>query len=203
MSDHGDARLAARRAIEFETIDLKLADTVNSALDAEAYCTKRYNQTFVGVGELRSSLNAVEWELYECVSLLHMLGEMRRRTATEFGLSPGEPMRHVFPELVGIRHAIHHNGLVGLNLTTTLPDPHVVVLTKSVRRHGNWDDDTPDFETFFHDADDAMVVSALLEEARDRAPEVVSDTVERLQRLFGVAELREHARSVDLYSDPS
>ncbi|QGA81372.1 hypothetical protein [Halomicrobium sp. LC1Hm] len=199
-----DLAHAARRLVEFDSIRSKLRDTRQTALSDMDKCVHTYRLKFSGRRELRRDLNECEWSIYQYASLLHMLGEMVDRTHDEFGtrLEQHAPIEHEMPKLVGLRHAVHHNGLVGVNIAEvdSFPDPVVVVPVTSIERHGSWGDGNPAFSTFFHDVSgDAFALAPVVENSAEPVEGIVDELERQLTEQFGDDELRRAATNVQLY----
>ena len=199
-----DLALAARRLVEFDSIRSKLRDSRQTALSDVGKCVHTYRLKFSGRRELRRDLNECEWSIYQYASLLHMLGEMVERTHDEFGthLQRPAPIEHEVPKLAGLRHAIHHNGLIGINIAEVdgLPDPVVVVPVESVRAHGSWGDGNPDFATFFHGVSgDVFALEPIVENSSVPADGIISELVAQLEEMFGEEALKKAATNVQLY----
>lgn len=196
--------LAARRVVEFESIQSKLHVARREAITDFDTCIRTYRRKYSGQREIRRDLNQCEWATYRYANLLHMLGEMVRRTNDEFGtrLRDHAPVRHEVPELVGLRHCIHHRGLVGANIVETAQHPHpaVCIPIRSVERHGDWGGDKPDFQTFFHGVSgDALVLRPLIERSESACDGIVAEIIAELEELYGEDELLKTAASSQLY----
>lgn len=206
MPDEGAVGSAARRLIEFDTIQRKLTDAANQLTNAEETCTVQYDAEFSGTRQIKTLLNEVEWSCYQYSSLLHMLGEMIDRTHDEFGtrLRNHAEIRHELPKLIGLRNAIHHNGLVGLNITQIGGTSHVIIPTVSIRRHGNWGaENSPDFETFFHSAGDAIVVASTVTNSKPVFEAIIRDMTSAITKQFDEETLRQRASNLDVYATQS
>lgn len=204
MPEPPDIQLAARRLVELESIRPKLFDSKTNVLHELERCLATYRQPSWGRRELRTDLNGCEWSVYQHTSLLHMLGELCERTRAEFDVQPANysPIRYEAAELVGIRHAIHHNGLIGLNIADvqTYPEPLTVMPLESIRIHGSWGGNHPKFQTFFHDVSgDAIVLSPLIEDSYETAEGLIEAYTDELQREFGEDELSKEAASIQIY----
>lgn len=139
--------------------------------------------------------------------MLHQLQNVCDRTIDEFGvtLSHSSPIQHETPELLGIRHAIHHRGLMGLNITPGNGESGAKVLMPldSIRVHGSWGDGNPSFETHFHRILDhngkAVLIRPLLSESREKYENVIEEMVLALESEFGRKKLSEELASGGLY----
>lgn len=203
MSDREELNLAARRLVEFETIERKLVEAAAAVANSEDACTLQYETTYAGTRRTKHLLNEVEWECYQYASLIHMLGEMIDRTHDEFGtrLRNHTEVRHELPKLVGIRHAIHHNGLVGLNIVQLRSEPYVVVPTTSVEKHGNWGEDgNPSFQTFFHSAGDLITIGPLATNSKKTVRSLVKDIIGAVEEQFDPERLRQRVSEVEIYT---
>lgn len=203
-SPSGDLRLAARRLVELDSIRSKLRDARSTALDDVEKCIHTYRLKYSGRRELRRDLNECEWSIYQYASLLHMLGEMVERTNDEFGtsLESHAPIRHEVPKLIGIRHCVHHNGLIGLNVAEVdgIPDPVVVVPVDSIEAHGSWGDGNPSFETFFHGVSgDVLALAPVIQNSGGPIDGIVTELETQLEDEFGEEELKRAATNVQLY----
>lgn len=203
MSSEGIA-LAARRLVEFESIQSKLHEARRNAITDFDTCVRAYRQKYSGQHELRQDLNECEWATYRYANLLHMLDQMVRRTNDEFGirLRSRDPVRHEVPRLIGIRHCIHHRGLVGANIVEApaVPDPAVCMHVESLRRHGDWGGNNPDFRTFFHDEEQLLVLRPVVENSERKCDAVVTEVIDRLEERYGEDELLKAISSVELYA---
>lgn len=204
MSSSPDIQLAARRLVELESLQSKLFDSRTDVLHELERCIVTYQQPSWGRRELRTDLNECEWSVYQYTSLLHMLGEVCERTREEFGvqLERYSPIRHEIPELIGIRHAIHHNGLIGLNIAEVpnYPDPLAVMPLESIRKHGSWGAGKPNFQTFFHGVSgDAVVFGPLVETSYESSDGIIEAHTDGLEDEFGKDALSKEAASVQLY----
>lgn len=196
--------LAARRLVEFESIQSKLHEARRDAITDFDTCIRAYRQTYSGRHELRRDLNECEWTTYRYASLLHMLGELVQRTSDEFDvrLRDCDPVRHEVPKLIGIRHCIHHRGLVGLNIVETelTRKPAICMYAESLRKHGDWGGNNPSFEMFFHGLEnDALALRPIVENSKRRCNVIISEVIEKLETRFGEARLRKSATDLQLY----
>lgn len=203
MSEEGIA-FAARRLVEFESLQSKLHEARRDAITDFDTCIRSYRQTYSGKHELRRELNECEWATYRYASLLHMLGELVQRTSDEFGfrLRNCAPVRHEVPKLIGIRHCIHHQGLVGVNVgeLPSPPTPAICMHLESLRKHGNWDGNNPTFRTFFRDEDEELLVlRPLVENSERKCDRIVAEVIERLEEEYGADELLRETADVGLY----
>lgn len=194
--------LAARRLLEFESIQSKLHEARRDAITDFDTCIRAYRQKYSGQHELRRDLNECEWATYRYASLLHMLDQMVRRTSDEFGirLRDRDPVRHEVPKLIGVRHCIHHRGLVGVNIAKppTTPGLTICMHVESLRRHGNWGGNNPDFRTFFYDEDELLVLRPIIETSERKCDAIVTGVIDRMEEQFGEDELLMAATNVDL-----
>jgi len=196
--------LAARRLVELESVLSKLRETRESAIQDVNKCLDTYELTYSGRRELRRDLNECEWSVYQYCSLLHMLGEIVARTHTEFGtrLEGYSEVKHEVPKLMGIRHCIHHNGLIGANIATvpSFPDPILVMPLSSIRRHGSWGNGKPAFQTFFHGVSgDAVVVLSVLKNSAEPVEGIVADLISELEEMYDDEQLAKAATNIQLY----
>lgn len=196
--------LAARRLVEFESLQSKLHEARRDAVTDFDTCIRAYRQKYSGQHELRRDLNECEWATYRYASLLHMLGELVQRTNDEFGirLRNCDPVRHEVPKLIGIRHCIHHRGLVGLNIveTESMVKPAVCMYAESLRKHGDWGGSNPNFQMFFHGLErDALALRPIIENSESRCDAIIAEVVNRLEDQFGEAELLNGVTELQLY----
>lgn len=203
MSSEGIA-LAARRLVEFESLQSKLHEARRDAITDFDTCIRAYRQTYSGQHELRRDLNECEWAAYRYASLLHMLGELVQRTSNEFDirLRDCDPVRHEVPKLIGIRHCIHHRGLVGVNIVETelTTKPAICMYIESLRRHGDWGDSNPNFQTFFHGAKrDVLALRPIIENSERKCEVIITEVVERLEERYGEEELLKETTNLQLY----
>lgn len=203
-SSSSDLQLAARRLVEFDSIRSKLHDARRSAIDDIERCVQTYRLKYSGRRELRRDLNECEWSIYQYSSLLHMLGELVERTNDEFDttLQVHAPVKHETPKLIGIRHCIHHNGLIGINIgePESLVDPIVLVPVQSIKRHGSWGDGNPKFETFFHDVTGAaFALEPVLQNSEEPIDGIIQEIVGQIEAEYGEEALMRAATSVQLY----
>lgn len=197
--------LAARRLVEFESLQSKLHEARRDAITDFDTCIRAYRQKYSGQHELRRELNECEWATYRYASLLHMLDQLVQRTSDEFGvrLRNSDPVRHEVPRLIGIRHCIHHRGLVGANVVTPrdAPTPAVGMPLSSLRRHGKWGGNNPKFRTFFHDVSgDALVLRPIVERSGRKCDAIVEEVVRVLEDRYGEEELLKVVASAGPYS---
>jgi len=197
--------LAARRLVEFESIQSKLHEARRDAITDFETSIRAYRQTYSGQHELRRDLNECEWATYRYASLLHMLDELVQRTTDEFGirLRDCDPVRHEVPKLIGIRHCIPHRGLVGLNILSPSdePRPAVGMPLDSLRRHGTWGGNYPDFQTFFHGVSgDALVLRPIVAQSGQKFDSIVAEVVSELEETYGEEELLNVVSSARPYS---
>ncbi|WP_128477060.1 hypothetical protein [Halorussus pelagicus] len=133
-----------------------------------------------------------------------MLDELVQRTTDEFGirLRNCDPVRHEVPKLIGIRHCIHHRGLVGVNIVETelSTKPAVCMYLESLRKHGNWGGNQPGFQTFFHGSKrDVLALRPVIENSESKCDTIVTELIERLEEKYGENELRKRTANVELY----
>lgn len=139
--------------------------------------------------------------------MLHQLQNVCDRTIDEFGvtLSHSSHIQHETPELLGIRHAIHHRGLIGLNVSPGNGDagPQVLMPLDSIRSHGSWGNGNSNFETHFHRilSEDGKVVliAPILNESRQKHENVIEEVLLALESEFGRRELNKELSSGGLY----
>lgn len=203
MPEEGIA-LAARRLVEFESLQSKLHEARRDAITDFDTCIRAYRQTYSGQHELRRDLNECEWATYRYASLLHMLDEMVGQVNDEFDfrLRDCDPVRHEVPKLIGVRHCIHHRGLVGVNVgkMPSSPTPTICMHIESLRRHGDWGGNNPDFRTFFHDEDEGLLVlRPLIENSEQKYDAVIAEVIGRLEEQYGEDELLLATANVGLY----
>lgn len=199
-----DIDFAARKLVEFESIKLRLADQRRTSVSAAKKCVEKSMIEYAGRRELWRDLNSCEWTLYQFTSLLHMLDELveKTRTRLDTNFDQVDPVRHTVPKLVGIRHCIHHNGLVGLQVANaeSLTRPVVGMPVDSVREHGNWGGNNPSFETFFHSVSgDFVVVGPLLNNSTSRYEPVISSVKRQIETEFGSETMEQATANVGLY----
>ncbi|MEZ3115798.1 hypothetical protein RYH80_07695 [Halobaculum sp. MBLA0147] len=200
MSDVG---FAARKLVEVETVRTQLTERRIEVVGKARACAESYDTPYAGKREIWRDLNDFEWSLYQFTSLLHMLGEVLATIRDQCGvrLSEARPIRHAVPRLIGLRHCIHHNGLVGAQVASAegLPHPVVGIPLESVERHGSWGGGNPSFETFFHSADDLLVVRPIVENSETRYLAPVEETVAGVEERYGEDELQRVASNVEIY----
>lgn len=194
--------LAARRVLELESLATRLGSSRRKVEDKEETCITLYERPYHGVRDIRKELKNCEWALYNHVSLVHMLNEILDRTNDEFSVSANSyaPPKHEFPELTGIRHCIHHRGLVGLNIAEYDDDFFVAIPLESIRKHGSWGDGNSKFSTHFHSVTgNALIIKSLLKDAEGKYKNLIYEVIEQLEDEFGESELKKAASNVDIY----
>jgi hypothetical protein len=206
-SPEPNLQLAARRVLEFESIHSELQDRLDRAQTLVDCCLTTFGHEYSGRAELRRDLSNLEWALHGYGNMLHQLQNVCDRTMDEFGvaLSHSSPIQHETPELLGIRHAIHHRGLMGLNVTPGNggAGPQVLMPLGSIRSHGSWGNGNSNFETHFHrilDKDGKVIlIEPILNESREKYENVVEEMVLALESEFGRKKLKEELSSGGLY----
>ncbi|WP_115863172.1 hypothetical protein [Halorussus litoreus] len=200
-----DIALAARRLVEFESLQSKLHEARRDAITDFDTCIRSYRQTYAGQHELRRELNECEWATYRYASLLHMLGELVQRTSDEFDIRirDCDPVRHEVPKLIGVRHCIHHRGLIGVNVVSprNKANPAVGMPLSSLRRHGKWGGNNPKFQTFFYDVSgDALVLRPIVESSGQKCNAIIEEMIGLLETTYGKNQLLKTVTSARPYS---
>lgn len=207
-SPEADIQLAARRILELESIKSELQNRLNHAQSTLDRCKMTYNLEYSGRAQLRRDLSDLEWSLHAYGNMLHQLQNVCERTIDEFGVNliHSSPIQHETPELLGIRHAIHHRGLMGLNMSPGEGESGVQVLMplESIRTHGSWGNGNSNFETHFHriigEGGKVVLIEPILNQSQEKYENIIEEMVLALELEFTRQALREELSSSSLYN---
>lgn len=194
---NGSAGLAARRMIELESMEIELHELLSETIKQVETCVIDYNTVYAE--DIRRELNSCEWTIYRYTSMLDALRNMTNRTEKEFDIS-GVMVEQSVPRLIGIRHCIHHRGLVGLNIAEfSEEEPVVCFPVGSIRKHGNWSSEN-EFQKYFHGNEGNVVaVNQVLEDSKEQYSNCISDIKGQLEEEYGKEKLKQKAEEAYMY----
>jgi len=180
--------------MEVESVEQRLLTIRGELLSYIKQVSRQAELPYTGISDIRMLLNDCEWQLYSFISTLDMFDEIRRKRCSE--RSGGVASFSVkTPQLIGIRVAMHHNGLIGLNVLTGNEFPETVVgyFMEDISATGDWSQ--APFNSYFPANEGFSPIYSLV----DNSEEPIKNVTDRLQKLIASGhdddELRQ-ARSV-------
>lgn len=196
--------LAVRRLKELSAVQSRLGKQQREVESLGMSCVESHNFVFGGESGHRGDLVEFEWATYQYASLLHMLSEIVSETLAEFGieLQENRPLEHEVPRLIGLRHCLHHNGLLGVQIAEAegLSRPVLGVPVEAIRQRGEWGDGKPRFEKYFHAVDsDFLVIPSIVEGSRSKYVSVIDEVKESIRASYEDRELKRVDNSNSLH----
>lgn len=194
--------LAVRRLIELNAIQSQLGKTQEEALTLGQSCIESYS--FDYGGNHRGDLVEFERATYQYTSLLHMLGEIVSDISDNLGvqLRENDPVKHSVPRLIGLRHCLHHNGLLGIQVIEAegLSRPVLGIPVRTVKQRGQWGDGKSTFEQHFHSvSSDFLVVKNIIQESRGEYTSIISELKSNIESNYEQEQLDEVSSGVSLH----
>lgn len=198
------AKNAARVAMEFEGLEMRLSDARTDALDIldRVVLTETQEYFLDSTAAMRVSLYEAEWALYRYASLLHALDEMVDNTKF-VNKTTVKRLRDIPHALIAIRNCIQHNGPVGLNYDDSIDE--VVLDLGALENQGDWHkSNVPSFSHYFPSYNPSkaqyLEVEKEIQGSKQIYENLISDCVGEIEQRIGKSKLEKAANSVTIYS---
>ncbi|MFB6193525.1 MAG: hypothetical protein ABEI75_00545 [Halobaculum sp.] len=197
---------AARRYVELAEFRGRFHSTLQDGIEQiRTFESEFARRRVTDADELQSRLTGCEYAVHDVVNYVFMLNEMSDAVTTRFSsveLVDVAPPNQSVPELLGLRNAVCHNGLLGMNVAANDNGARVYLPLENVERYARWDEarTSAAFDRWFGEVDgNVLVVTRALSEGEGAVDAVVDALRTQLRSEYGGSRFRRFTAAHPIY----